>query len=54
MRRALMELEIVGLKTTAPLYQRLLDHAGFLSGKYYVGMIEMFLEKDKNGERIIR
>ena len=54
MRRALTELEIVGLKTTAPLYRRLLDHAGFLSGKYYVGMIEMFLEKDKNGERIFR
>jgi len=49
MRRALMELEITGLKTTVPLYQRLLDHAGFLSGKYYVGMIETFLEKGKNG-----
>ena len=59
MRRALMELEIIGLKTTVPLYRRLLDHAGFLSGKYYVGLIETFLEneafvssplkKDKNG-----
>jgi len=49
MRRALMELEIVGLKTTAPLYQRLLGHAGFLSGKYYVGLIETFLEKEASG-----
>lgn len=49
MRRALLELEIVGVKTTAPLYQRLLDHAGFLSGKYYVGLIENFLEKETPG-----
>ena len=46
MRRALMEFEIEGIKTTVPLYRRLLDHAGFLSGKYYVGMIESYLEKE--------
>ncbi len=46
LRRALMELKIDGIKTTIPLYRKLLDHAGFLSGKYYVGMIESYLEKE--------
>ncbi|HNS49450.1 MAG TPA: acetyl-CoA carboxylase biotin carboxylase subunit [bacterium] len=50
LRRALMELEIDGVKTTVPLYRKLLDHAGFLSGKYYVGLIETMLEKEQSDE----
>jgi len=46
LRRALAEVEITGIKTTIPLFKRLLEHAGFLSGRYYVGLIESILEKE--------
>ncbi|MCB9890292.1 MAG: acetyl-CoA carboxylase biotin carboxylase subunit [Planctomycetes bacterium] len=41
-RRALDELVIENIKTTVPLYQRILDHADFLSGHVDTGFIERY------------
>lgn len=43
MRRALDEIVIEGVKTTIPLYKKILQHPLFLSGRYYVGWLENFL-----------
>ncbi len=44
MKRALDELVIEGIKTTIPLYKKILQHPLFLSGRYYVGWLEKFLK----------
>ena len=41
-RRALGELIIENIKTTVPLYQRILDHADFISGHVDTGFIERY------------
>ncbi|MFQ5503899.1 MAG: acetyl-CoA carboxylase biotin carboxylase subunit [Planctomycetota bacterium] len=42
-RRALAEFQIENIKTTIPLYQRILAHADFISGKIDTGFIERTL-----------
>jgi len=42
-RRALGELNIGGIKTTAPLHMRILDNAEFASGNIDTGFMERFL-----------
>lgn len=44
MQRALSETIIEGIKTTIPFYLKLLAHPSFLSGRYYIGFVEKFLE----------
>jgi len=44
MQRALKEFTIEGVVTTAPLYRKILEHPAFLSGRYFVGWLEKFLE----------
>ncbi len=41
-RRALAELRIENIKTTVPLYQRILEHADFLSGSVDTAFIERY------------
>ena len=41
-RRALAELRIENIKTTLPLYQRILEHADFISGNVDTGFIERY------------
>lgn len=41
-RRALDELIIENIKTTVPLYRRILDHADFISGQVDTGFIERY------------
>jgi acetyl-CoA carboxylase biotin carboxylase subunit len=41
-RRALEEFEIKGVKTTIPLYLRILEHSDFISGEIDTGFIERF------------
>ena len=43
MRRALREFEVVGVKTTVPLAQSLLEDARFLRGEYDTGFLERYL-----------
>lgn len=43
MRRALREFEAVGVKTTVPLAQALLEDARFLRGDYDTGFLERYL-----------
>lgn len=45
LRRALQEFRIEGISTTLPLFRLLLSDARFLSGNYYVGLVEGLLEK---------
>jgi len=41
-RRALAEFQVENIKTTIPLYRRILEHADFISGKVDTGFIERF------------
>ncbi|MCB9833741.1 MAG: acetyl-CoA carboxylase biotin carboxylase subunit [Planctomycetes bacterium] len=43
MQRALSEMVIEGIKTTIPLYQRILRHADFQAGEIDTGFIDQFL-----------
>ena len=40
MRRALMEYELWGVKTTIPLLRRIMDHPAFVAGEIHTGFIE--------------
>jgi acetyl-CoA carboxylase biotin carboxylase subunit len=44
-RRALRELEVDGVKTTAPLLVRLLDEDWFTAGDFHTGTLEAWLEE---------
>ena len=46
MRRALDEIVIEGIRTTIPLYRKILAHPIFLSGRYSVKWLENFLESE--------
>ncbi len=53
MRRALDTLVVEGIKTTAPLHQRILDHPDFIKGAFSTKWLEVFLaqlEKERAGE----
>ncbi|WP_428536461.1 acetyl-CoA carboxylase biotin carboxylase subunit [Rhodopila sp.] len=43
MRRALDEFAVVGIKTTIPLHQRIVDDAGFQAGDYTIHWLEDFV-----------
>jgi acetyl-CoA carboxylase biotin carboxylase subunit len=43
MRRALDTLVIEGIKTTAPLHRRIMDHPDFQSGAFSTKWMEVFL-----------
>lgn len=43
LRRALSEFEIAPIKTTIPLYRRILDHADFVSGAIDTGFVDRLL-----------
>jgi acetyl-CoA carboxylase biotin carboxylase subunit len=40
MRRALAELRVEGIRTTAPLYRALLEHREFLDGEFDIGWLD--------------
>lgn len=41
-KRALAELQVVGVKTTTPLFLRLLNHSDFVKGEIDTGFVERF------------
>ncbi len=43
MQRALEEFAVVGIKTTIPLHQRIMEDAGFRSGDYTIHWLEQFV-----------
>ena len=45
LRRALSEVVLTGVKTTVPLFERLLDEPDFLSGDYHIHWLEEWLER---------
>jgi acetyl-CoA carboxylase biotin carboxylase subunit len=47
MARALGEMVIEGVKTTIPLYRKVVQHPVFLSGRYYVGWLEKMIAGEK-------
>ncbi len=44
LRRALSEIVVTGVETTAPLFQRLLEQPDFQKGDYHIHWLEKFLE----------
>jgi acetyl-CoA carboxylase biotin carboxylase subunit len=49
MKRALTEFKIEGIKTTIPFQQAILNNSDFRSGKYNIGWVEQFLQKQPPG-----
>jgi acetyl-CoA carboxylase biotin carboxylase subunit len=49
MKRALLEFKIEGIKTTIPFQQAILNNSDFKSGKYNIGWVEQFLQKQPKG-----
>ncbi len=45
MRRALAEFAVVGIKTTIPLHQRIVDDPEFQAGDYTIHWLEQFVER---------
>jgi acetyl-CoA carboxylase biotin carboxylase subunit len=45
MRRALEEFAVVGIKTTIPLHQRIVDDADFQAGDYTIHWLEKFVAR---------
>lgn len=45
LRRALSETVLTGVKTTVPLFERLLDEPDFIAGDYHIHWLEEWLEK---------
>ncbi len=45
MQRALAEFAVVGIKTTIPLHQRILENAQFRAGDYTIHWLERFVEQ---------
>jgi acetyl-CoA carboxylase biotin carboxylase subunit len=45
MRRALDTMVIEGIKTTAPLHRRIIDHPDFIAGKFSTKWLEVFFEE---------
>ena len=43
MRRALEEYVIEGIKTNIPFHKRVLDHQGFLAGRYDTRIVDQIL-----------
>ncbi|MFN4227423.1 MAG: acetyl-CoA carboxylase biotin carboxylase subunit [Candidatus Ratteibacteria bacterium] len=52
MKRALEEIIIDGIKTTVPLYKKIISHPLFLSGRYYVGFVDKIVSEREQTERV--
>ncbi|HOK56137.1 MAG TPA: acetyl-CoA carboxylase biotin carboxylase subunit [bacterium] len=52
MKRALDEIVIEGIKTTVPLYKKIISHPLFLSGRYYVGFVDKVVSESNQKEVI--
>ncbi|MEJ7624864.1 MAG: acetyl-CoA carboxylase biotin carboxylase subunit [Pyrinomonadaceae bacterium] len=50
MRRALMEYEVGGIKTTLPFFREVMDDEEFIKGKIDTGFIPRFFDRRKNLE----
>ena len=50
MRRALMEYEVGGIKTTLPFFRRVMNDEVFISGNLDTGFIKSFLERTASGD----
>ena len=50
MRRALMEYEIGGIKTTLPFFRQVMEDEEFMSGRLDTGFIPRFVERNKKAE----
>ena len=46
MRRSLAEFAVLGIKTTLPLHQRIIEDPGFQSGDYTIHWLEHFMARD--------
>jgi acetyl-CoA carboxylase biotin carboxylase subunit len=52
MRRAVSEYRILGIKTTLPFFERILEHPAFVSGDFDTSFVEkVFAEADRRRER---
>ncbi len=51
MQRALKEFVIEGISTTIDFYKKVFEHPIFLSGRYYVGWLEKFIEGEKENDK---
>ena len=47
LRRALDEFAVLGIKTTLPLHQRIIEQPEFLAGDYTIHWLEQFVGRDK-------
>jgi acetyl-CoA carboxylase biotin carboxylase subunit len=45
MRRALDTLVVEGIKSTAPLHRRIIEHPDFIKGNFSTKWLEVFLEQ---------
>ena len=45
MKRALTEFKIEGIKSTIPFQLAILNNSDFKSGRYNIGWVEQFLQK---------
>ena len=50
MRRALDEFELAPLKTTIPLYRRIMDDPEFCAGKFDTGFIQKFIPEEEDDD----
>ncbi|MBW1789670.1 MAG: acetyl-CoA carboxylase biotin carboxylase subunit, partial [Deltaproteobacteria bacterium] len=50
MKQALMDFVVAPIKTTIPLYQRIMDDADFQKGKFDTGFIKKFLPDDDDDD----
>jgi acetyl-CoA carboxylase biotin carboxylase subunit len=48
LRRALDEFAVLGIKTTLPLHQRIIDDPGFQSGDYTIHWLEQFVARGQD------
>ena len=48
MDRALSEIRIEPIKTTAPFCRKIINHSDFKKGRYHTGFINQFLEGVEN------
>ncbi|MGB9677140.1 MAG: acetyl-CoA carboxylase biotin carboxylase subunit [Candidatus Ratteibacteria bacterium] len=53
MKRAFEEIVIEGIKTTIPFYKQIFSNPLFLSGRYYVGMVDKMILETQQKEKVI-
>jgi acetyl-CoA carboxylase biotin carboxylase subunit len=50
LRRALREYKVLGIRTSLPFFERVLDHPDFLSGRYDTGLVARVLAQPSAAE----